>query len=384
MSKKRKRLLVAVLSLVLALVFGFVANSLSNSLLDQQAAKRWSDEKDVSQISCYFSNNTEMTPDKLVNFGRSLDSSLQAESITNDSENPDARLWADCYSGDGKITLTSRKNSITVDAMGIGGDFFLFHPFTLLTGSYFSGDDLMQDYCVIDEIAAWQLFGSNDVAGQMITIGGIPHMITGVIKQPEGHLYKAAGLTGSLVYVSYGTLEQYGQSNGINHYEIVMPNPVPGYAMTKVKEGLGVDEEEAELVENTTRFSFTRICKMIAAVGTRSMNGKAIVYPFWENVARGYEDIITIFIFLLLLCLVYPVVLVVITIVLWWKRRTWTWKDVAKKAGGKVTTFGSVLGGKIKVYTSKENREKRKKKKRSADIDTFFEEDEDYEKEMDE
>ena len=36
---------------------------------------------------------------------------------------------------------------------------------------------------------------------------------------------KAAGLTSTVVYVSYETLETYGTSNGINHYEIVMPNP---------------------------------------------------------------------------------------------------------------------------------------------------------------
>ena len=46
---------------------------------------------------------------------------------------------------------------------------------------------------------------------------------------------KAAGLTSTVVYVSYETLEAYGTSNGINHYEIVMPNPVDEFAYGKVK-----------------------------------------------------------------------------------------------------------------------------------------------------
>ena len=43
---------------------------------------------------------------------------------------------------------------------------------------------LMKDYCVIDEDAAWQLFGSNDVAGMTVYIGGVPHIVTGVIRRP--------------------------------------------------------------------------------------------------------------------------------------------------------------------------------------------------------
>lgn len=88
---------------------------------------------------------------------------LQEASITETSENPSARLWVDAYSADGKITLVNGKNTLDANAIGIGGDFFMFHPLKPITGSYFSGNDLMQDYCIIDQDAAWQLFGSNDV-----------------------------------------------------------------------------------------------------------------------------------------------------------------------------------------------------------------------------
>lgn len=50
----------------------------------------------------------------------------------------------------------------------------MFHPLKLITGSYFSGNDLMQDYCIIDQDAAWQLFGSNDVVGMTVYIGNVP------------------------------------------------------------------------------------------------------------------------------------------------------------------------------------------------------------------
>ena len=46
----------------------------------------------------------------------------------------------------------------------------------------------MQDYCIIDQDAAWQLFGSNNVAGMTVKIGGIPHIIAGVVERPADNV----------------------------------------------------------------------------------------------------------------------------------------------------------------------------------------------------
>lgn len=322
-----------------ALLFGIllcvISNAMAGSLLEQQMASRWSEEKDVSQISCFFSREAGITENEIVSFERNLDSALVAASITNDSENPGARLWADAYSATGKVTIESNRATVSVDAIGIGGDFFLFHPLKLLYGSYFSGNDLMQDYIVIDEDAAWQLFGSNDVAGQMVTISGIPHMIAGVVEREEGSMAKAAGLTSSIAYVSYTTLSNYGINYGLNTYEIVMPNPVSGYAKQYVMENIGVTEKEIEIVENTTRFSALSRLKVIGAFGTRSMSSKPIIYPYWENIARGYEDILGLLFVFVLLLFIYPAVLVCVFLIKAWKHKSWTVKSVYHKLRNK-------------------------------------------------
>ena len=239
-----------------------------------------------------------------------------------------ARLWVDAYSADGKITLVNGKNTLDANAIGIGGDFFMFHPLKLITGAYFSGNDLMQDYCIIDQDAAWQLFGSNDVVGMTVYIGNVPHIVTGVVQRPDSRMDKAAGLNSTVVYVSYETLSAYGTNNGINHYEIVMPNPVDEFAYGKVKEGIGIDEKNVEIVENSRRYSLPNRIKTILAFGTRSMNGKAIIYPYWENLARGYEDIIALLTVVMLLLLLYPVVTVIWCFVHWWHHKGWTLKEV--------------------------------------------------------
>ena len=314
-------------SLLLFLILLFVSNHLAKEQESQTMAERWSEKKDVAQVSCFFSVNSGITEDRIIEFEHTIDSALTDAAVLQESENPGARLWADAYSADGRVTLSSEKTSLEADAIGIGGDFFLFHPLKLLSGSYFSGNDLMQDLCIIDQDAAWQLFGSNNVAGMTVNIGGIPHIVAGVVERPSGRLEEAAGLDSTLVYVSYQTLSELGNCNGINHFEIVMPNPVTSFAENLIRERLGSSEKEAEVLENTSRYSFLSRLKRIPAFGTRSMNGKAIIYPYWENIARGYEDILDVITLFQVLFLLYTAVLVLCLFGSWWKHKGWTLKD---------------------------------------------------------
>ncbi len=314
-------------SFLFFLILLLVTGHLGRYQDSQMMAERWSSKKDVAQVSCFFSVNAGMTEDRIIEFEHSIDSALADASVVQESENPSARLWADAYSADGKITISSGKSTLDADAIGIGGDFFLFHPMKLLSGFYFSGNALMQDYCIIDQDAAWQLFGSNDVAGMTVNIGGVPHIVMGVVQRPEGRLTEAAGLDETLVYVSYQTLNELGRSNGINHYEVVMPDPVTGFAEGLVREHLGSSEKETEVVENTSRYSFVSRLKMIPEFGTRSMNGKAIIYPYWENVARGYEDILAVITLFELLFLLYAAVIALVFFIIWWRHKGWTLKE---------------------------------------------------------
>ena len=297
-----------------------------NELADQTVAARWSAEGDAAQISCFFTESTEVDKNTIKAFEVKLDTVLTEASITPSNEN--ARLWADAYSAQGEIVLASDKQTLDVKAVGIGGDFFLFHPLRLLNGSYFDGNDLMQDKIIIDEDAAWQLFGSNDVVGMKVTIGGIPHYISGVVRREEGHFHEAAGLNQTVVYVSYETLTEYGTTEGINAYEIVMPDPVEDFAYKAVKENFGINENGMWVVENSSRYGWENLLTVLSEFGVRSMNTYPIRYPYWENVARGFEDVLALVFVLQILALLIPTVIVVVSVTVMWKRRQWTWKDV--------------------------------------------------------
>lgn len=344
MGIRMKKLLLSVsgaVSFVIFLILLGVTNHLGNSQDSQRMASRWSERKDMAQVSCFFSSNAALSIDRIEDFEHSMEKALLEASITSESENPGARLWADAYSAQGTVSIASDKTSLEADAIGIGGDFFLFHPLKLLAGGYFSGNDLNHDSCVIDEDAAWQLFGSNDVAGMTVYIGGVPHLVAGVVERPVGRLAEAAGLDSTLVYVSYQTLQELGSIGGvnysseesgntgfINHYEIVMPNPVSNFALNHVRETIGSEERTVEVLENTSRYSLGNRLKILAQFDTRSMNGKAIIYPYWENIARGYEDILALLTLFLLLFLSYPAVLLLVCFIKWWKHKGWTFKSL--------------------------------------------------------
>ncbi len=331
-------------SFLIFLILLSVAGHIERSLPEQNAAGRWSSEGDAAQVSCFFSAGARMTEDRLIGFEHTVDGALKDAGVALQEEGSGARLWADAYSAEGTISVSSDKTKLNnVKTIGIGGDFFLLHPLPLVSGAYFSGNDIDKNYCVIDRDAAWQLFGSNDVAGMTVFIGGYPHIVTGVVERPGGRLAEAAGLSGTLVYVSYESLKSLGSCNEINHYEIVMPNPVSGFAYDYVKKKLGSSERETEVIENTSRFSFINRIKLIKTFGTRSMNSRAIVYPYWENIARGYEEILLVLTVFELLFLLYPTGLVLVLFVIWWRHKGWTLRDVYLKVKDKAERLAERL-----------------------------------------
>ena len=110
----------------------------------------------------------------------------------------------------------------------------------------------------------------------------------------------------------------------------------------------------------------------------RSMNGKAIIYPYWENIARGYADILMVLTLFGILFLAYPVGLGIVFFCIWWRHKGWTMKDVWHRA----KDFGERWVEKLreKRIKSKEGREKtgktgkKRKKRRKSEYEDLEEE----------
>ncbi|MBO5056050.1 MAG: ABC transporter permease [Lachnospiraceae bacterium] len=318
--------LIVVFSLVLFSGITVWCNNKIRNLEDQQAAVRWDDEGGCAQVSCFFTRGMEVNNFQIMSFEKELESALTEAAVTVENEN--ARLYVDAYSAQGKITVVSSQSTLEAQAIGIGGDFFFFHPLQLVSGGYFSGNDLMKDSVILDEEAAWQLFGSSDIEGMSVTIGGVPHYISGVIKREEGRFAENAGLNNTLIYVSEETLSEYGTSEGISCYEVAAPNPVKGFVYNTAKEKFGLKEDEMLVVENSSRYSLEAMIPVVLDFGLRSMQNSAVHFPYWENIAKGYEDIRAVVLIIQFILLLIPAVIILITLIIKWKNRKYTMKDI--------------------------------------------------------
>jgi hypothetical protein len=323
-----------VISLLLFFLVQLGENILQDNLYDQQEASRWSSAGDAAQISCFFPQNAIEDINVFLETEQKIDTALQEASL--EAQNEEARLWMDAISQEGEVTLTSDRASVTVKAMGVKNDFFSFHPLDLVTGSFFNQDSMMQDGVVIDEETAWQLFGSSDVAGMEFTIGQVPHYITGVISRKTGRMAEAAGLDQSFCYLSLDSLRDYGTVEGGICYEAVLPNPIDGFAASTITTAVDLENLNGVLVENSKRYSLLSLGQVILDFGTRSMSDSGIIYPYWENLARGYEDIFGLTLLVKIILLILPCILVLALIIYLWKKKTWTAGTAMAKLSEKI------------------------------------------------
>lgn len=320
--------LITAISLLLFLVLTIWSNRKVSLLIDQQAASRWDEEGGSAQVSCFFAEHAEVDDYMIMSFERQLEQSLLEVLPADEQGNENGkRLFVDAYSSLGTIEITSEKGQLEAAAVGIGGDFFLFHPMQLVAGGYFSGNDLMKDSVILDEDAAWQLFGSSDIAGMSVMIGGVPHYVAGVIKRQDGRFAKSAGLDKTIVYVSVETLTDYGTSEGISVYEVVAPNPVRRFLYNCVGEKFGVAERDMVMVENSSRYLPESLIPVILDYGTRSMQSSAVKFPYWENIGRAWEDIKALVLLFQFIFLLIPAVMISVFLIIKWRNKKWTWKD---------------------------------------------------------
>lgn len=325
----KKQIILAItgaVSLVLFLILTLICTSVSSKQRNQQLASRWCKDNSYAQVTAFLSELSDFKEEDARMAQGHLESLLDTDSIVASNEN--ARRVLIAYSSQGEVELSSGKSTVTVNAYGVGGDFFMFHPLKLVNGSYFDSDDIMDDFVVLDTATAWNLFGSSNVVGQVITVGGRQHIVAGVVEKETGRLNDLAGNDVPTVFLSLASLKEFGNITYLNSVEALLPNPVSNYATGLLEKAIELDERRFEIVQNTGRFHWTNLVKNAKNFGIRGMNKKGLVYPYWENVARGTEDILTPVCIAALVFLAYPIILMIALIIRMYRKRTIHKKDI--------------------------------------------------------
>ena len=311
LGKKKLILFAADLVLLLAALGCFLGiYRLSRLLPSQLEAERWRGGSDIEyvQVSCFIPVDETVTLSQIGAFREAMATKLHEAALDVDT---DDALTADAWSCSARVSVSSALGKGDVYATAVGGEFFSFHPITLISGSYITADDLMQDRALLDEETAWLLFGGTDIQGMTFKINGVPFVVAGVIEREQDFATKRAYTDGMGIFISYdawvtlnsssgadsaaagdGTAAAAASaasaSTGIQCYEVVLPNPVKNFAVGVVQEKFPIGR--GEIINNTERFKTENLWKLIKGFGTRSMQTRGVIYPYWENAARGVED----------------------------------------------------------------------------------------------
>lgn len=285
----RRWILLAVnLLLLLACAASLVGlHRISSTLETTTAARRFQGESDTrfAQLACFLPVGQGKTVEDILAFRQSLEGKFLEQSL----EAPEGgSLYVDAYSGRAQVSVSTEYGSAQPIATGVGGDFFTFHPLRLRSGAYIAERDLMDDLVVLDEVMAWRLFGGVDLAGMTLYIDDKPFLVAGVVAMEDDFASTRSRVQEGELFLSYSALSRLNGDLTIDCYEVVLPDPITGYAYGVVEEGFSVGE--GDIVENSSRYTLGSLLEVIGGFGERAMRTNGVIYPYWENALRLTED----------------------------------------------------------------------------------------------
>lgn len=319
-------LILVVLLMSVSGILQLIQKNSEETLIDQRMANRWSKDHDYAQVSLFFPYGTKLEESDIKGVDYQINHIL--EEISMFAENPSQRLFLSCWYSTGSLTVTRENATASVEAIGVSGDFFLFHPMEFISGGPIPTDSLMKDYVVLDERTAWNLFGATDVEGMEVRIGGVPHIVSGVVKPDTSKLSTLAGSKENLIYVTNESLTEYGTLDSTLAIEIVMPEPYEGFARDSLQKCFEKYKDSGEWIDNSKRFGFFNLWKIFKVRKSMLMQTKPVKYPYWENIARYYENKFIGFWEIRVIFYVISAIIVILELVSIWKMRNFDKEDI--------------------------------------------------------
>ena len=283
---RRPGLWLAAVSAVLCAALTALWALSGRGLASQTAAGRWQREQPFAQVSVFFSTDAAFDYNGVLGLRGQVDAALAAADLAPASAGSG---WTDAWSAQTACDVSAGGNSRQARAICTGGDFFVFHPPDMASGWYYDGSELSDTLVVLDEPLAWQLFGSADVAGMTVTVGGWPCTVAGVARAPRQADESAAYGTDGTVYMSYSLCVRLWPGTAVTCYEALLPEAVSGFALQTVAGAVSAPESERYVVQNTGRFALGRCLAGLSQLPARVQRTDRVWYPYWENAARAAE-----------------------------------------------------------------------------------------------
>lgn len=231
------------------------------------------------QLAVYLNDEDYLTPDGMMQIKNTLESKLVENGIVQTS--------GYLLSGSAEKAATLSRDTLSIDVISTVyfGDWFGLHPHIPIFGGYVDESAATTDFCVIDDLAAWRIFGSTDVCGMDVKINEKLYTISAVLAADRGTYAEYYGEK-PRVYILYNSAAMRDERITFTSLEAVLPEPVEGAAYSMLKEAVASYSDEIYTV--TDRFSPRELFENIKEFSSLGvMEGKS--FPYYENVARIME-----------------------------------------------------------------------------------------------
>lgn len=257
-----------VLSAVLLFWCAWSIHVITRGQVFQYEAERWQgpSEQTYSQESVFW-NEGEMNAAQAEALSNELRSSFPTEEIP-----PFVTAWGAKSSG----LASYAHRRAEAELWSVSKDFFTLHAFSMAEGGPGTFARTGSE-AVLNEAAAFALFGSNDCIGEAFQMNSLGWRVIAVIKEPAGAANEAAFGAAPRIFLPIA------DDASVTFYETILPEYYAGYAAQSLQNATG------QIVTSSTgRFRLSRLWEQVKDF-FRTPPGETPPLPPWEQAARLAE-----------------------------------------------------------------------------------------------
>ena len=265
----KKRLLISG-ALFLFFLAALIGRGIYAAGLGSDAARLWQGESATAyrRISVYFNRGSGVTANDAVYSRSGIVNSIAAADETAKA----LTVWGRIE--ESRILVDSRE--LYCQTVLSGEDFFLMRRFLFLSGGDYG---FGKGKIVLNEYAAYALFGSADCVGMMLKRNDEYEKVHGVVRDGEKT---------PIVYAYLADRE-----GEITFFEAILPEYVNGYARNVI-DTCFYEDENTVIRENDLRYKTENLRKELKKEFDESEQPLSFRVPFWEYRERRAERILTV------------------------------------------------------------------------------------------
>ena len=251
------------------LLWSFLSiRAITSSQTLQYEAERWQgpSEQTYSQVSVFW-NEGEMDAGQAQMLAEEFQTSFPTEEIP---------LFATAYGAKSSGLSVYAHRSTEAELWSVSKDFFTLHAFSMAEGGPGTFADAGSE-AVLNEAAAFALFGSTDCIGEDIQLDSLGWRVIAVIREPDGAANEAAFGTAPRIFLPIA------DDDPVTFYEAILPEYYDGYAAQSLQNATG-----RIVTISTGRFRLSRLWEK-AKDFFRTPPDQTPPLPPWEQSARLAE-----------------------------------------------------------------------------------------------